>query len=173
MSEKQTVSKHFLSKQDKRKLIFLYKKGFTYKEIGKQLGATTRQIKEHVRRFEKNIIKNFTPEEDQIIREKYLSGMVKEWQIWAYIPNKEPYMIRNRIKTLLKKNLMYYPNTTHQKEENETLSWDPIDQPISYLELNEIDIHDNYFNEEEMPLERNEFLVDSYYEIDTRLEHET
>ena len=146
MSATKSGTKRFLTKLEKQKLIELYEKGFKLRDIAKNIGSSTRQVKEHVRRYENNIVKKFTPEEDDIIRAKYLAGMTKEWQIWTFIPNKEPYMIRNRIKTLLRKNLMY-KETTHVPEDELFVSIIPQEETDNtYIDIEPIDFHESQYD---------------------------
>ena len=159
---KKSNTKHFLTKEDKVKLIALYQEGRKFRDIAREIGSSTRQVKETVRRFENNVVKKFTPEEDQIIREKYLSGMTKEWQIWTFIPNKEPYMIRNRIKSLLRKNLMF--NNNEKVDEFDSLIPSVQSNENSYIGNSSIDLCETEFRHIDYPDEQDDALLNRFYE---------
>ena len=164
--EKKPNTKHFLSKQDKQNLIFLYQKGFKFREIAKKIGSTTRQVKEHIRRYENKIVNKFSPEEDAIIISKYQEGITKEWQLLQFIPTKEPYMIRNRIKSLIRKGLinndLVVPMKSFQlvNPVNDS-GYQSLDLPV----LHPLEFPDPMFEIDGCQYGQEDFVVDTY--IDT------
>ena len=112
----------FLSKDEKKELILLHLQGKSPLEIAKELKTNTRQVREHIKSYKRNINGNFTEDDIQIIKRCFSQGITKEWTIQKFIPNKAPYMIRNKIKTLKKQNALPNPDNNLKPNYSETIS---------------------------------------------------
>ena len=98
--------KMFLTKTQLIQVQDMYKNGMKTKEIALAVGSTPRQIAQHIRQYKQGKVKEWTWEEDEVLKANYLSGNVKEWSIVKFLPRKEAYMVRNRIRYLLRHNKM-------------------------------------------------------------------
>ena len=108
--------KIFLTKEQKALLHEYVNQGKSYKWISSKMGLSYRQVLTHANIKNKGYIKEFTIEEDMILRKLYLSGIIKESQIAKILTKKAPYMIRNRIRAL--KNNFVLPPTSYNIENN-------------------------------------------------------
>ena len=97
------VQRNFLTISDKYFIQSYASKGMSPSQIAKYINSNYRQVRDYLHRLTKNQINTFTEEEDQLIIDLYSSGVTKESLIAKQMPNKAPWMIRNRIKYLKKK----------------------------------------------------------------------
>ena len=105
------VKKKFFTSAEKAEIKRLRETGLNSKEIAEIFKTTPRHIRDLLRYLNKDYNPNFTQEEDNKLIKYYNTGITKEWALREYFPNKLPYMIRNRIRSLLKKGVIRQGDT--------------------------------------------------------------
>ena len=103
------------------------------KDIAEIFRISPRQVSTVIRESKRCQTNKFTREEEEKIIQLYREGITKEFDIAKLIPSKAPWMIRNRIKMLLRKGLLQkYPFECFVQEINNVNP--PIDDVIHPVE---------------------------------------
>ena len=110
--KKKAVKKRFFTAQEKEKIKDLREQGLPVKQIAETFGTSPRHIRDILKSTKKEYQNQFTEEEDRLLMSYYQSGFTKEWKLQKFFPNKLPYMIRNRIRTLKHRNILGDPQNT-------------------------------------------------------------
>ena len=106
-TQTKTRLKRFLSQAEIDKIISMKQQNIPTKEIAEELGITTRHVRDIYNANRPEIQKEFTTEEDFILFDQILNqNITSPAKIRKFIPNKQLYMIRNRIKYLNKIGLL-------------------------------------------------------------------
>lgn len=92
--------KNFLTQEQEDTLIGYLDDMKSYEWISEKMNIKIRQVQSYAKARTSGYDKNFTLEEDIMIRDLYLSGITKEALIAKYVVKKAPWMIRNRIKKM-------------------------------------------------------------------------
>ena len=101
---KKSHIKRFLSSIEKEKVYQMFLNNISLKELQKLFGVSERRIRNIIKEFSHGQINVWTAEEDLTLIQYVKQGIVKEWQLTSVFPKKSPWMIRNRINFMKKKN---------------------------------------------------------------------
>ena len=102
-------TKQFFKPEQKEEILQLHKEGKKPKEIAQIFQTTARHIRDIVKSLNPNIASEFTEEEEILLIKLYNEGITKEWELKKlYFKNKMPYMVRNKIKTLINKGILTF-----------------------------------------------------------------
>ena len=138
----------FLNESEKAQLILLYKQGKTISQIAEILRTNMRQVREHIKRYKQRYVTEFTAEEIERLRFLYSHGVIKESMLKPYFPTKDTYMIRNKIRNMKKKNMLFPDTITQQPLPN--VHSNDCSQSFGYFQTNQnpiIDIQGCFFDE--------------------------
>ena len=135
--------KKFLTFEEKNEIQKMVKCGQYPTEISKKLNISYRKVRSYIKEIVNAQTNTFTEEDDKLIIHLYKNGVTKESMIAKQMPSKAPWMIRNRIKKLIKKNIIQKStNNTCNSPVNE-VSVDPDNGMIATSETFSYDVSDN------------------------------
>ena len=124
---KKAHTKRFLSRFEKEKVYQMFLMNISSKELQRLFGVSQRRIRNIIKEFSHGQINIWTAEEYLTLIQYVKKGIVKEWQLTSVFPKKSPWMIRNRINFMKKKNFniesILYPFVP---KEDSNVVFDPL-----------------------------------------------
>lgn len=105
-ASKRNGSKKFLKSDELKEIFALFRQGMCYEEIAKKTGVNVRAVTEHIYMHNRGQVNQWTPFEDTLLIKYYKLGMTRPARLSRILTAKAPWMIRNRIKNLKKKNIL-------------------------------------------------------------------
>ncbi|EAY12805.1 hypothetical protein TVAG_221580 [Trichomonas vaginalis G3] len=97
-NSKKGTSKRFITEGEEKLIEALHAVGKDPEYIAKRVGNSVRKVKNYIKGIENGVTKVFSIEEDIILVQKLREGIVKAAKLVLFLPSKQDWMIRNRIK---------------------------------------------------------------------------
>ena len=108
-SPQKNTKKNFLSNEDKQRIIAWKNQRKGNAEIANLLNISKRQVSSFLMQIESGQTNEWDREEMETLYFYYRNGVCKESQLKKYLPKKSVWMIRNKIKSLIKRGCLGIP----------------------------------------------------------------